>query len=137
MAYKKLYIPPNKLRRLWVTVKSLGWTKDQFYDWLHENFSLTNRKVYRLHDLYLTEIDEVIEHLSRMSGKNGRLSQAQENLIYLWAGKLVRNPDKKDAYIKAVIKNVAKVDDVRFLTPKLAIKVIEAMKAAYKRKAHV
>jgi len=130
-------IPKKITAKIWVLVKQIGWSSQEFYNWLHDIFGKPEVKSTRLHDLNQQQIRELLYLLKQIQAPGSRLSIGQRDLIYLWARKLVREPEKLEEYIRVVVKNTAGVDGVQFLTPKLAIKVIEALKAAARRKQSV
>ena len=124
-----LDIPRNVVNTIWATVGRLGWSEKEFRDWMQDCF-----RKRRLHDLTQAEVRELVRLLKGMQDPGSRLSIGQVDLIRYWAKRCVRNPAKLEEYIRVVCKNVAGVDGIRFLTPMLARKVIEALKAAARRR---
>ncbi len=125
-------IPKNMLGRIWVLVNKAGMDKEQFYNWTDENWGKRS-----LHQFTQSEINEMIKCLKKMLPDRAepfRINQQQIDLIYFYARKLAKYD--VEAYIRTVVKSVAKVGDMRWLTPEGARKVIEALKYAYRRKIH-
>lgn len=122
-------ISRKTLGRIWSLVRSVGMTKDEFYSLLEEHYAHRH-----LHDLTRQELGELMDNLSRSRRPGGRITAAQEELIRQLAARLVRDPENLQNYILAVCRDVARKDGLRFCEPRDAVKIVEALKAACRRK---
>jgi hypothetical protein len=124
-----IQINQKTLGRIWLLVRQAGMSKSDFYDILNDNYGKRH-----LHELTYDQIGQVMNSLARVRPSGARISPGQEEIIRKLAGKLVRDPENLQNYILAVCRDVAKKEGLRACESDDARKIIEALKAACRRK---
>lgn len=124
-----IQIDRKTLGRIWYLVRQAGLSKEEFYQTLFDNYGKR-----RLHELTREDLGQLMDSLSAGRRTIGRISPSQEEMIRRLASRLVRDQENLQNYILAVCRSVAKKDGLRFCEPSDAVKIIEALKNACRRK---